>query len=100
MRGPSAEAEDDDKRERSRTLFVSVGIVLFALGFAMTVFFSSSATTEEAGALSEAPSAADDRAFSTFEGTMAFIGIFVGLLGVVTATVGPLTTLVVVKGRR
>jgi len=100
MRASRAEAEDSDKRDRSRPLFVSVGIALFIVGFVITVVFSAAGSVDKAEAAAVDSSASNGRTFSTFENTMAFLGIFIGLLGVVTATVGPLTTVVVAKGRR
>lgn len=95
-----AEATPSDKRDKGRPLFVSVGIALFILGFIITVVFSAAGAMDGADSSSDGQGTADGRTLSTFENVMAFLGIFIGLLGVVTATVGPLTTVVVAKGRR
>jgi len=78
--------------------FVSVGIALFIVGFLMTVIFSAAGSI---GGSTSSDAAASESADSYgFESLLAFLGVFVGLLGVVTATIGPLTTVVVAKGRR
>lgn len=94
------EAGASGKWDKGRPLFVSVGIALFVVGFLITVIFSAAGSIDGSGSPSEDSSASVGRTLSAFENMMAFLGIFIGLLGVVTATVGPLTTVVVSKGRR
>jgi len=100
MRASDDGAEASDKRDGGKPVFVSVGIALFIIGFLITVIFSAAASMD--GEASSTLTVADSHGsnVSTFENLMAFLGIFIGLLGVVTATGGPLTTVVVTKGRR
>ncbi len=79
--------------ESSRPLFVYVGIGLFVLGFLLTVISSSGSLTASESSTGDALSTESD-AGPRYDGLVAFVGIFIGLLGVVTATVGPLTTVV------
>lgn len=74
--------------------------MLFIAGFLITVMFSAAGSIDGSGFSSEGSTDTDPHPASAFENTMALLGIFIGLLGVVTATVGPLTTVMVSKGRR
>lgn len=76
-----------------RPFFVYLGIGLFVLGFLLTVVSTSGALTVAESASGDAISAESDAA-PRYHNLVAFVGIFVGLLGVITATVGPLTTVV------
>lgn len=100
MGASDAEAEASDKRDTNRPIFVSVGIGLFVVGFVITVVFSAAGSINGTISSAEDASASEGRTLSSFESLMAFLGVFLGLLGVVTATIGPLTTVVVTKGRR
>lgn len=76
-----------------RPFFVYIGIGLFVLGFLLTVVSTSGALTVAESASGDELSAESDAA-PRYHNIIAFIGIFVGLLGVIIATVGPLTTVV------
>jgi hypothetical protein len=100
MRASDDGAEASDKRDGGRPVFVSVGIALFIVGFLITVVFSAAGSMDGEASSNLDEAGSDGSSLSAFENLMAFLGIFIGLLGVVTATVGPLTTVVVTKGRR
>ncbi|MBN1678452.1 MAG: hypothetical protein JW880_07935 [Candidatus Thermoplasmatota archaeon] len=100
MGASDAEAEASDKRETNRPVLVSVGIALFVVGFVITVVFSAAGSMDGTVSSTEGASDSEGRTLSPSDNLMAFLGVFLGLLGVVTATIGPLTTVVIAKGRR
>lgn len=94
------ESEASDERDTNKPIFLSIGIALFVTGFVMTVVFSTAGSIGGKVSSTEDHALSESRSLSEFENLMVLLGIFLGLLGVVTATIGPLTTVVMKKGSR
>ena len=73
---------------RSKILMVSVGIVLFVIGFILTVAAIPQTKTSAANGTDRSAALDDSRAASSHEFYL-LSGMFVSLTGVVLATVGP-----------
>jgi hypothetical protein len=83
----------------ARLIMVLVGLALFVIGFLVTVGFFSQTTV---GGLHDEPGmplSIDSERFDSGADFLVLVGIMTSLAGVVIATVGPILSLVLSRGR-
>jgi uncharacterized membrane protein HdeD (DUF308 family) len=95
MQGSPTRDPETSRREKSRLITVSVGILLFVVGFLITLAVVES--DHAAASDNDTSGQGSETGSSTSTGLYLLSGILISLVGVVLATVGPVAGMV--KGR-